>query len=205
MFTRCIESIASGSLYFYQETFPPSITYHHYVHASPIADPAPMTHWRGQPLTHELAEDLFIGWLPGGPGEAAGAAAAASTTAETTGAASAAKNGISSSSKGAAAAATGGPAGAGAAAEAKSGSSSSSNTRPWSWLIAAGKNPAYDYFPCQHQLFYRGKGRGQFWYEPVFKAITLDGEEVGMLERRGGWWGAWVHRARLPLTPGTKI
>ena len=27
----------------------------------------------------------------------------------------------------------------------------------------AGKNPAYDYFPCQHQLYYRGKGRGQMW------------------------------------------
>jgi hypothetical protein len=27
---------------------------------------------------------------------------------------------------------------------------------------------AYDSFPCQHQLFYRGKGKA-FWYEPVFK------------------------------------
>jgi hypothetical protein len=23
--------------------------------------------------------------------------------------------------------------------------------KPWSWLVAAGKNPAYDFFPCQHQ------------------------------------------------------
>ena len=28
---------------------------------------APMTEWRGQALTHELAEDLFIGWLSAGP------------------------------------------------------------------------------------------------------------------------------------------
>ena len=54
-------------------------------------------------------------------------------------------------------------------------------TKPWSWLVAAGKNPAYDFFPCQHQLYYRGRGSGLFWYEPVFKAITLDGQEV-----RGG-------------------
>lgn len=30
-------------------------------------DPAPMTQWRGQALTHETAEDLFIGWLSKGP------------------------------------------------------------------------------------------------------------------------------------------
>lgn len=35
-----------------------------------VPDPAPMTSWAGQPLTHELAEDIFIGWLVGvtGPG-----------------------------------------------------------------------------------------------------------------------------------------
>ena len=26
-------------------------------------DPAPLATWRGAPLTHEAAEDLFIGWL----------------------------------------------------------------------------------------------------------------------------------------------
>lgn len=31
---------------------------------------------------------------------------------------------------------------------------------------------AYDYFPCQHQLFYRGKGNS-FWYEPIFKVSTF--------------------------------
>lgn len=34
---------------------------------------------------------------------------------------------------------------------------------PFSWLVAAGKNPAYDYFPSQNQLFYRGKGKGVIW------------------------------------------
>ena len=28
-----------------------------------VPDPAPMTSFKGQPMTHELAEDLFIGWL----------------------------------------------------------------------------------------------------------------------------------------------
>ena len=27
-------------------------------------------------------------------------------------------------------------------------------TRPWSWKVVVGANPAYDAFPCQHQLFY---------------------------------------------------
>jgi len=26
--------------------------------------------------------------------------------------------------------------------------------RPWSWKVVCGANPAYDAFPCQHQLFY---------------------------------------------------
>lgn len=25
------------------------------------------------------------------------------------------------------------------------------------------KNAAYDFFPCQNQLFYRGKGKGGMW------------------------------------------
>lgn len=32
------------------------------------------------------------------------------------------------------------------------------------FLPTTGKNPAYDYFPCQHQLYYRGKGKGQIWW-----------------------------------------
>lgn len=37
---------------------------------------------------------------------------------------------------------------------------------------------AYDAFGCQHQLYYRGKGKGQMWYEPVFRVTTLEGQEV---------------------------
>ncbi|XP_021861487.1 uncharacterized protein [Spinacia oleracea] len=48
----------------------------------------------------------------------------------------------------------------------------------WSWRVVAGQNPAYDQFPCQYQLFYRGKAKGSFWYEPVFQVKTLDGRIV---------------------------
>ncbi|GJW67275.1 violaxanthin de-epoxidase, chloroplastic [Tanacetum coccineum] len=48
----------------------------------------------------------------------------------------------------------------------------------WSWRVVAGQNPAYDQFPCQYQLFYRGKAKGSFWYEPVFQVKTLDGKLV---------------------------
>lgn len=40
--------------------------------------------------------------------------------------------------------------------------------KPWSWRVAAGQNSAYDKFPCQNQLFYRGRGT-TMWYDPVFK------------------------------------
>lgn len=49
----------------------------------------------------------------------------------------------------------------------------------WSWKVVAGQNPAYDYFSCQHQLYYRdAKNKKQLWYDPVFKVTTLYGEEV---------------------------
>ncbi|KAL8167791.1 hypothetical protein V2J09_009290 [Rumex salicifolius] len=48
----------------------------------------------------------------------------------------------------------------------------------WSWRVIAGQNPAYDQFPCQYQLFYRGRAKGSFWYEPVFQVKTLDGRTV---------------------------
>ncbi|XP_071730351.1 violaxanthin de-epoxidase, chloroplastic [Rutidosis leptorrhynchoides] len=75
----------------------------------------PMVNFRGEILSHEVAEDLFIGWL---------------------------------------------------------------GNLEWSWRVVAGQNPAYDQFPCQYQLFYRGKARGSFWYEPVFQVKTLDGKLV---------------------------
>ncbi|KAJ8574358.1 hypothetical protein K7X08_026163 [Anisodus acutangulus] len=71
----------------------------------------PMAEFRGEKLSPEIAEDLFVGWL---------------------------------------------------------------GTLDWSWRVVAGQNPAYDQFPCQYQLFYRGKARGSFWYEPVFQVITLE-------------------------------
>uniref|UniRef100_A0A0G4I4C8 VDE lipocalin domain-containing protein n=1 Tax=Chromera velia CCMP2878 TaxID=1169474 RepID=A0A0G4I4C8_9ALVE len=65
--------------------------------------------------------------------------------------------------------------------------------RPWSWKVVAGKNPAYDCFPCQHQLFYRGKS-GAFWYDPVFKVKKLDGGEA---------WRRRHYRVKRAQTPGT--
>jgi len=36
---------------------------------------------------------------------------------------------------------------------------------PWSWKVVCGQNPAYDYFACQHQLFYRDlKQKTALWY-----------------------------------------
>ena len=66
----------------------------------------------------------------------------------------------------------------------------------YSWLAVAGQNPAYDYFPNQFQLWYRGKGRNQFWYNPVFKVNTLDGRSV---YRRSDY------RCRRAEVPGTFI
>lgn len=58
----------------------------------------------------------------------------------------------------------------------------------------AGKNPAYDYFPFQNQLFYRGKAKGSMWYQPVFKVITLGGQQV---------WRQRLYRVRRGPEPGT--
>ena len=33
------------------------------------------------------------------------------------------------------------------------------DSEPYSWLAVAGQNPAYDHFPCQYQIWYRGKAR----------------------------------------------
>lgn len=35
------------------------------------------------------------------------------------------------------------------------------------------RNAAYDKFPCQFQLFYRGKAQRSMWYDPVFKVGVL--------------------------------
>ena len=36
----------------------------------------------------------------------------------------------------------------------------------------AGQNAAYDQFPCQYQIFYRGKAKRSMWYDPVFQVST---------------------------------
>ncbi|KAK9163947.1 hypothetical protein Syun_004849 [Stephania yunnanensis] len=67
-------------------------------------------------------------------------------------------------------------------------------TLDWSWRVVAGQNPAYDQFPCQYQLFYRGKARGSFWYEPVFQVMTLEGKLV---------WRRRRYRVKRGRIPGT--
>lgn len=70
----------------------------------------------------------------------------------------------------------------------------SSDLRPWSWKVVCGQNPAYDYFSCQHQLFYRDKDRPKvMWYDPVFKVTTLYDEEV---------WRRRHYRVRRAKVPG---
>ncbi|KAF6146359.1 hypothetical protein GIB67_020453 [Kingdonia uniflora] len=92
----------------------------------------PMAKFRGEDLSHELGEDLFVGWL---------------------------------------------------------------GNLDWSWRVVAGQNPAYDQFPCQYQLFYRGKAKGSFWYEPVFQVKTLeDGKMV---------WRRRKYRVRRGKISGT--
>jgi len=86
---------------------------------------APMRSFRGQALTHDVAERLLIGWLDSTDSSLL-------TDAD-------------------------GP------------------RTPWSWQVVAGQNPAFDYFPCQNQIFYRAKGNAM-WYDPVFKVQTLAGD-----------------------------
>ncbi|KAJ1398598.1 Magnesium chelatase, subunit H, N-terminal [Sesbania bispinosa] len=91
----------------------------------------PLAKFRGQHLSYEMAEDLFVGWL---------------------------------------------------------------GSLQWSWRVIAGQNPAYDQFPCQYQLFYRGKAKGSFWYEPIFQVKTLEGQLV---------WRRRKYRVKRGKIPGT--
>ncbi|CAN0018679.1 unnamed protein product, partial [Ectocarpus sp. 12 AP-2014] len=86
-----------------------------------LPDPPAQATFRGKPLTHETAQDLFMGWL---------------------------------------------------------------GKEAYSWKVVCGQNPAYDFFPSQHQIFYRGRGEGQMWYDPVFKVVTINGEEVRLVVSR---------------------
>lgn len=77
--------------------------------------------------------------------------------------------------------------------------------------VAAGVNAAYDYFPCQFQLFYRGQVRlphacsnqqymlnqqakNSMWYDPIFRVKTLGGRDV---------WRERHYRVRRASVPGT--
>lgn len=101
-------------------------------------DVQPLQTFRGEELTHESAEDLFIGWL-------------------------------------------GRPNPAGLPFE-------------YSWRVVAGQNAAYDQFPCQYQMFYRGQARGSMWYDPVFQVETLGGQLV---------WRRRHYRVKRDIVPGT--
>ena len=62
------------------------------------------------------------------------------------------------------------------------------------WYDCAAKNPAYDYFSCQHQIFYKDKARKSvMWYDPVFRVTTLDGNDV---------WRRRHYRVRRGDSPG---
>ena len=68
-----------------------------------------------------------------------------------------------------------------------------SAVREASWRVVAGQNAAYDAFPCQYQLFYPGRGKTAFWYDPVFKVQTLDNREV---------WRSRHYRVQRGKSPG---
>ncbi|CAM9342803.1 unnamed protein product [Ascophyllum nodosum] len=96
-----------------------------------LPDPTVLARFRGQELTHDVAQDIFVGWL---------------------------------------------------------------GRERFSWKVVCGQNPAYDFFPSQHQIFYRGKGQGVMWYDPVFKVFTVKDEEV---------WRRRHYRVKSAATPGT--
>lgn len=53
----------------------------------------------------------------------------------------------------------------------------------WSWRVVAGQNAAYDQFPCQYQIFYRGKARNSMWYDPVFQVSATESASPSRRER----------------------
>ena len=62
-----------------------------------------------------------------------------------------------------------------------------------SWKVAAGANVAYDQFPSQNQLFYKGLGK-TMWYDPIFRVKTIDGRDI---------WCKRHYRVRTGPVPGT--
>lgn len=63
-----------------------------------------------------------------------------------------------------------------------------------SWRPVLGQNPAYDFFPCQFNSWYRDPRGDSGWYDPTFKVVTLDGSEV---------WRRRHYRVRPDKTPGS--
>ena len=92
-------------------------------------DPLPLTHFRGVPVTHTVAENIFIGHL-----EVPTVSTSTSKTAD------------------------------------ESLVTSADDKEVWSWKVVCGQNPAYDYFGCQHQIFYKDPLKPSImWYDPVFQ------------------------------------
>ena len=52
--------------------------------------------------------------------------------------------------------------------------------KKWSWRVVAGQNVAYDQFPCQYQLYYRGKAKNSLWYDPVFQ-VKLETQSLHVI------------------------
>ena len=49
----------------------------------------------------------------------------------------------------------------------------------------AGQNAAYDQFPCQYQIFYRGKAKNSLWYDPVFQVSAIESASLSYRESYG--------------------
>ena len=133
-------------------------------------DPPPLSTFRGMPLTHEAAEGIFIGHLqPRLSTPTDDAIGTGTTTPVTTTSAGSAVVGSGSLSINASSAI-----GAGLSQSILHDPTDPSSTSlpylNWSWKVVCGQNPAYDYFGCQHQIFYRDAEKPKVvWYDPVFK------------------------------------
>jgi len=115
----------------------------------------PAASWRGQPLTHELAETIFVGWLAGGDPISWHVAAGQNPGALR------------------------GRWRERARARARAFSSPSPNlSPPPTSHVVPSSFPAFDQFPSQLQLFYYGAAKGAFWYDPVFQVETMDGRTL---------------------------
>lgn len=159
-----------------------------------VPDPAPLASFGGQPMTHELAEDLFIGWLVRRLFARPNAGATKSECWHAL---------VHYCSAPPTSACKSVPIGCHAPtvwlpatvclqdADSTTSLDRPSALQPFSWRVFAGKNAAYDFFNCQYQLFYRGKGKGGMWYDPSFK-VSCTCRAVFSVQRRIG-----VKRAQL--------